>query len=175
MISIELIKKMKNDENDESSDPWSFRDKEESKKDKLNIIDTITQKVNQALIKSTKKKHNIALDSNYKSFEENKKFIDVFKKNAEKELEIFESERKMNKNKNNGLINIDCTLSDLTLGKGTFVTKDDLILNLPSSFLNKTKMEDIGNSYSISITEINRLIPNDEFVSKLHLFYSQNK
>ena len=166
---------MKNDDNDESSDPWSFRDKEESKKDKLNIIDTITQKVNQTLIKATKKKNSIALDSNYKSFEENKKFIDVFKKNAEKELEIFESERKMNKNKNNGLINIDCTLSELTMGKGTFVTKDDLILNLPSSFLNKTKMEDIGNSYSINITEINRLIPNDEFVSKLHLFYSQNK
>ena len=123
----------------------------------------------------TKKKNSIALDSNYKNFEENKKFIDVFKKNAEKELEIFESERKMNKNKNNGLINIDCTLSELTMGKGTFVTKDDLILNLPSSFLNKTKMEDIGNSYSINITEINRLIPNDEFVSKLHLFYSQNK
>ena len=165
---------MKTDENDESSDPWSFRDKEESKKDKLNLIDKITQKVNQTLLKSTIKKHNISLDSNYKNFEDNTKFIDVFKKNAEKELEIFESERKMNKNKN-GLINIDCTLSDLTLGKGTFVTKDDLILNLPSSFLNKTKMEDIGNSYSINITEINRLIPNDEFVSKLHLFYSQNK
>ena len=165
---------MRNDENDESSDPWSFRDKEESKKDKLNLIDKITQKVNQTLLKSTIKKHNISLDSNYKNFEDNTKFIDVFKKNAEKELEIFESERKMNKNKN-GLINIDCTLSDLTLGKGTFVTKDDLILNLPSSFLNKTKMEDIGNSYSINITEINRLIPNDEFVSKLHLFYSQNK
>ena len=166
---------MKNDDNDESSENWNFRDKEESKKDKLNIIDTITQKVNQTLIKATKKKNSIALDSNYKNFEENKKFIDVFKKNAEKELEIFESERKMNKNKNNGLINIDCTLSELTMGKGTFVTKDDLILNLPSSFLNKTKMEDIGNSYSINITEINRLIPNDEFVSKLHLFYSQNK
>ena len=174
MISIELIKKMRNDENDESSDPWSFRDKEELKKDKLNMIDKITQKVNQTLIKATKKKHNIALDSNYKNYEENKKYIDVFRKNAEKELEIFESERKMNKNKN-GLINIDCTLSDLTLGKGIFVTKDDLIFNLPSSFLNKTKMEDIGNSYSINISEINRLIPNDEFVSKLHLFYSQNK
>ena len=165
---------MNNEENEESSDPWSFRDKEESKKDKLNIIDKITQKVNQTLIKATKKKHNNTLDSNYKNFEESKKFIDVFKKNAEKELEIFESERKINKNKN-GLINIDCTLSELTLGKGTFVTKDDIILNLPSSFLNKTKMEDIGNSYSINITEINRLIPNDEFVSKLHSFYSQNK
>ena len=162
------------DENDESSDPWSFRDKEESKKDKSNIIDKITQKVNQTLLKAKKKKNSIVLDSNYKNYDENKKFIDVFKKNAEKELEIFESERKMNKNKN-GLINIDCTLSDLTLGKGTFVTKDDLILNLPSNLLNKTKMEDIGNSYSINITEINRLIPDDEFVSKLHLFYSQNK
>ena len=107
--------------------------------------------------------------------EDNQNFIDVFKKKAEKELEIFESERKeqySQKNKNI-LINIDCTLSDLSLGKGTFVTKDDLILNMPSSFLNKTKFEDIGNSYSIKVTEINRLIPNDEFISNLHSYYSQ--
>ena len=158
---------MKTDENNESSAPWSFRDKEDLKKDEISLIDKITQKVNQTLLKSTQKKNKLPSDD---------RFIDVFKKNAEKELEIFESERreKYSQKNKNILINIDCTLSDLTLGKGTFVTKDDLIVNLPSSFLNKTNFEDIGNSYSINVTEINRLIPNDEFISKLHLFYSQN-
>ena len=167
---------MKNNENNESSPPWSFRDKEESKKTELSLIDKITQKVNQTLLKSTQKKHlnpiNIDCDNNV----DEKYFIDVFKKSAEKELEIFESERKeqYSQKNNNSLINIDCTLSDITLGKGTFVTKDDLIINLPSNFLNKTKFEDIGNSYSINITEINKLIPNDDYISKLHTYYSQN-
>ena len=162
-------------QNNEISEPWSFRDNEEPKKVELNLIDQITQKVNQTLIKSTQKKNkspSFLLDT----YEDDKNFIDVFKKNAEKELEIFESERReksSHKNKNT-FINIDCNLSDLSLGKGTFVTKDDLILNLPSSFLNKTNFEDIGNTYTINISEINRLIPNDEFISKLHLFYSQN-
>jgi len=35
----------------------------------------------------------------------------------------------------NGLIRIDSTLSDLTLRKGTYITKDDLILILSNSFL----------------------------------------
>ena len=167
---------MTNYEKNDSSTPWSFRDKENPKNNELSLIDEITQKVNQTLIKSTQKKHlNLEMQI-YDQFEDNRNFIDVFKKKTEKELEIFESERKeqYSKNNKNILINVDCTLSDLTLGKGTFVTKDDLILNLPSNFLNKTKFEDIGNSYSINITEINRLIPSDEFISNLHSFYSQN-
>ena len=167
---------MQNNENNEISEPWSFRDNEEPKKTELSLIDTITQKVNQTLIKATQKKSKLPPSSILDIYEDNKNFIDVFKKNAEKELEIFESERReqsSHKNKNI-LINLDCNLSDLTLGKGTFVTKDDLILNLPSNFLNKTNFEDIGNTYNINISEINRLIPTDEFISKLHLYYSQN-
>ena len=167
---------MTNYDKNDSSAPWSFRDKESPKNNELSLIDEITQKVNQTLIKSTQKKHSSPEIPICDQFEDNKYFIDVFKKKTEKELEIFESERKeqYSKNNKNILINVDCTLSDLTLGKGTFVTKDDLILNLPSNFLNKTKFEDIGNSYSINITEINRLIPNDEFISNLHSYYSQN-
>ena len=163
------------DENNDSFGPWSFRDKEESNKGDINLIDKITQKVNQTLLKSTQKNHKNQ-PINIENYDNDKNFIDVFKKNTEKELEIFESERKeefSQKNKN-FLISVDCTLSDLTLGKGTFVTKDDLILNLPSNFLNKTKCEDIGNTFLINITEINRLIPTDEFISKLHSYYSQN-
>ena len=167
---------MKNYEENDSSEPWSFRDKESPKTNELSLIDKITQKVNQTLIKSTQKKPinpGITILDNH---EDNQNFIDVFKKKAEKELEIFETERKEQFSQKNKsvLINIDCTLSDLSLGKGTFVTKDDLILNMPSSFLNKTKFEDIGNSYSIKVTEINRLIPNDEFISNLHSYYSQH-
>ena len=167
---------MKNYKENDSSDPWSFRDKESPKTNELSLIDKITQKVNQTLIKSTQKKPinpGITILDNQ---EDNQNFIDVFKKKAEKELEIFETERKEQYSQKNKsvLINIDCTLSDLSLGKGTFVTKDDLILNMPSSFLNKTKFEDIGNSYSIKVTEINRLIPNDEFISNLHSYYSQH-
>ena len=167
---------MKNYEENDSSAPWSFRDKESPKTNELSLIDKITQKVNQTLIKSTQKKPinpGITILDNH---EDNQNFIDVFKKKAEKELEIFETERKEQYSQKNKsvLINIDCTLSDLSLGKGTFVTKDDLILNMPSSFLNKTKFEDIGNSYSIKVTEINRLIPNDEFISNLHSYYSQH-
>ena len=163
------------DENNDPSGPWSFRDKEESNKHDINLIDIITQKVNQTLLKSTQKNYKIQ-SINFENYNNDKNFIDVFKKNTEKELEIFESERKeeFSKKNKNILINVDCTLSDLTLGKGTFVTKDDLILNLPSCFLNKTKCEDIGNTYLINITEINRLIPTDEFISKLHSYYSQN-
>ena len=163
------------DENNDCFGPWSFRDKEESNKDDINLIDKITQKVNQTLLKSTQKNHKNK-PINIENYDNDKNFIDVFKKNTEKELEIFESERKeeFSKKNKNILINVDCTLSDLTLGKGTFVTKDDLILNLPSCFLNKTKCEDIGNTYLINITEINRLIPTDEFISKLHSYYSQN-
>ena len=162
------------DENNDSLGPWSFREKEESNKDDINLIDKITQKVNQTLLKVTQKSHKNQ-PINFENYDNDKNFIDVFKKNTEKELEIFESERKeeFSKKNKNILINVDCTLSDLTLGKGTFVTKDDLILNFPSSFLNKTKCEDIGNTYLINITEINRLIPTDEFISKLHLYYSQ--
>ena len=167
---------MKNYKENDSSDPWSFRDKESPKTNELSLIDKITQKVNQTLIKSTQKKPinpGITILDNQ---EDNQNFIDVFKKKAEKELEIFETERKEQYSQKNKsvLINIDCTLSDLSLGRGTFVTKDDLILNMPSSFLNKTKFEDIGNSYSIKVTEINRLIPNDEFISNLHSYYSQH-
>ena len=166
---------MKNYENNDSSGPWSFREKQEPKKEELSLIDKITQKVNQTLLQSTQKKHsNPVID--YDIFPDNTNYIDVFKKNAEKELEIFESERKeqySQKNKNS-LINFECTLSNISIGKGTFVTKDDLIFNLPSSFLNKTKLEDTGNTYSMSISEINRLIPNDDFISKLHTYYSQN-
>ena len=167
---------MKNYKENDSSDPWSFRDKESPKTNELSLIDKITQKVNQTLIKSTQKKPinpGITILDNH---EDNQNFIDVFKKKAEKELEIFETERKEQYSQKNKsvLINIDCTLSDLSLGRGTFVTKDDLILNMPSSFLNKTKFEDIGNSYSIKVTEINRLIPNDEFISNLHSYYSQH-
>ena len=166
---------MKNYKENDSSDPWSFRDKESPKTNELSLIDKITQKVNQTLIKSTQKKPinpGITILDNH---EDNQNFIDVFKKKAEKELEIFETERKEQYSQKNKsvLINIDCTLSDLSLGRGTFVTKDDLILNMPSSFLNKTKFEDIGNSYSIKVTEINRLIPNDEYISNLHSYYSQ--
>ena len=167
---------MKNYKENDSSDPWSFRDKESPKTNELSLIDKITQKVNQTLIKSTQKKPinpGITILDNH---EDNQNFIDVFKKKAEKELEIFETERKEQYSQKNKsvLIKIDCTLSDLSLGRGTFVTKDDLILNMPSSFLNKTKFEDIGNSYSIKVTEINRLIPNDEFISNLHSYYSQH-
>ena len=167
---------MKNYKENDSSDPWSFRDKESPKTNELSLIDKITQKVNQTLIKSTQKKPinpGITILDNH---EDNQNFIDVFKKKAEKELEIFETERKEQYSQKNKsvLINIDCTLSDLSLGRGTFVTKDDLILNMPSSFLNKNKFEDIGNSYSIKVTEINRLIPNDEFISNLHSYYSQH-
>ena len=167
---------MKNYKENDSSDPWSFRDKKSPKTNDLSIIDKITLKVNQTLIKSTQKKPinpGITILDNH---EDNQNFIDVFKKKAEKELEIFETERKEQYSQKNKsvLINIDCTLSDLSLGRGTFVTKDDLILNMPSSFLNKTKFEDIGNSYSIKVTEINRLIPNDEFISNLHSYYSQH-
>ena len=92
---------------DESSELWSFRNKDDSSnrnnKKEVSNIDILTQKVNQALIKSTHKKHNIISEPNLKYFEEENKNLDFFKKSVEKELEIFESERKMqylNRNKN---------------------------------------------------------------------------
>ena len=164
------------DEKEESSEPWSFRDKKGDNSNEINLVDKLTQKLNQTLIKLTQKKNKVPPIINYENYRENIDYIDIFNKNSEKELEIFESERKerISKNNKNILLKIDCTLSDLELGKGTLVTKDDLILELPSNFLNKTNTEDIGNSYNISISEINPLIPNDEFISKLHLYYSQN-
>lgn len=162
--------------NNDLSNPWSFRNKEETKKenplsDKLKL----KEKINKTLQKP--KKHKITEFTEATLEEEEKKCINLFKKNVEKELEIFESERRdIIPSKNKGsIINIDCTLSDLNIGKGTLVTKDDLIIDLPSCFLNKTKFEDIGNTYTINVTEINRLVPNDNFVAELHSFYSQNQ
>ena len=71
-------------------------------------------------------------------------------------------------------MNLNITLSELNLGKGVFISKDDLIINLPSNFLTKTKLDDMGNEYQISLSEINRLIPDDDYVAKLHLEYSRD-
>jgi hypothetical protein len=167
---------------DESSELWSFRNKDDSSnrnnKKEVSNIDILTQKVNQTLIKSTHKKHNIISEPNLKYFEEENKNLDFFKQSVEKELEIFESERKlqiMNKNKDKkNLMNLNMTLSELNLGKGVFVTKDDIIVNLPSNFLNNTNSDDIGNEYIISMNEIERLIPTDDYVAKLHHEYSKD-
>ena len=156
--------------------PWSFRDKRDINKKEKDLIYKITQKLNQTLINVTQNKNKNQLYSFDKKNDEDKNYIDVFRKNTEKELEIFESERNTNfsKKNKNSLINIDCTLSDIKFGKGFFVTKDDLIFDLPSNFLNKAKCEEIGITYLINVNEISRLIPNDEYISKLHLYYSQN-
>ena len=167
---------------DESSELWSFRNKDESpninKVKELSTIEKLIEKVNKTLNESTQKKHNIATDSNLKYFEEEQKNLDFFKVSIEKELEIFESERKTqlrqkNQDKNN-VMNLNITLSELNLGKGVFISKDDLIINLPSNFLTKTKLDDMGNEYQISLSEINRLIPDDDYVAKLHLEYSRD-
>ena len=166
---------------DESSEVWSFRNKNEdsinnNNKKEPSIIDILTQKVNKTLIDSNKKKRNKISDTNIKYYEEERKNLDFFKKSIEKELEIFESERKMdlikNKDKTN-LMNLNMTLSDINIGKCTFVTKDDLIVNLPNYFLPKTNIDDIGNDYQINMKEIERLIPSDDSVAKLHLEYSK--
>ena len=166
---------------DESSEMWSFRNKNEdsinnNNKKEPSIIDILTQKVNKTLIDSNKKKRNKISDTNIKYYEEERKNLDFFKKSIEKELEIFESERKMdlikNKDKTN-LMNLNMTLSDINIGKCTFVTKDDLIVNLPNYFLPKTNIDDIGNDYQINMKEIERLIPSDDSVAKLHLEYSK--
>ena len=167
-----------NEYNSNLSNPWSFRNKEETKNE-FKVIDKLKEKVNQTLIKSrniNKKKDNKETTTTVLEDEE-KNFIDLLKKNTEKELEIFDSERRdFSSPKNKGsLINIDCTLSNLNIGKGTFVTKDDLIIDLPSCFSNKTKMEDVGNTYTINVNEINKLVPNDTFIAQLHTFYSQNR
>ena len=167
---------------DESSEFWSFRNREESSNNnnekELTTIEKLIQKVNLALIKSAQKKKNISSDSNSKYYEEETKNLDFFKKSLEKELEIFESERKMqlmDKNvRKTNIMNLNMTLSELNEGKGVFVTKDDLIINLPSNFLKNTNLDDIGNEFQISMNEIDSLIPNDEFVAKLHLEYSKD-
>ena len=166
---------------DESSELWSFRNKDDSSnrnnKKEVSNIDILTQKVNQALIKSTHKKHSIISEPNLKYFEEENKNLDFFKKSVEKELEIFESERKMqylNKNKNeNNLLKLNMTLSEINLGKCVFASKDDLIVNLPNNFMTNINMDDIGNDYQINMKEIDRLIPTEEDVSKLHSEYSK--
>ena len=167
---------------DESSELWSFRNKNEdtinnNNKKEPSIIDILTQKVNKTLIDSNKRKRNKLSDTNIKYYEEERKNLDFFKKSVEKELEIFESERKrdlINKNKDiNNLMNLNMTLSDINIGKCTFVTKDDLIVNLPNYFLAKTNIDDIGNEFQINLKEIERLIPSDDSVAKLHLEYSK--
>ena len=167
---------------DESSELWSFRNKNEdtinnNNKKEPSIIDILTQKVNKTLIDSNKRKRNKLSDTNIKYYEEERKNLDFFKKSVEKELEIFESERKrdlINKNKDiNNLMNLNMTLSDINIGKCTFVTKDDLIVNLPNYFLPKTNIDDIGNEFQINLKEIERLIPSDDSVAKLHLEYSK--
>ena len=70
-------------------------------------------------------------------------------------------------------MNLNMTLSDINIGKCTFVTKDDLIVNLPNYFLSKTNIDDIGNEFQINLKEIERLIPSDDSVAKLHLEYSK--
>ena len=53
---------MKNvEENNDSFGPWSFREKEVNKINELNIIDKITQKVNQTLLNSISKKKIIII------------------------------------------------------------------------------------------------------------------
>ena len=169
---------------DESSELWSFRNKNDestnntNKKKEPSIIDILTQRINKTLIDSNKKKRNKISETNLKYYEEETKNLDFFKKSVEKELEIFESERKMqimNKNKDkNNLMNLNMTLSDINIGKCLFVTKDDLFVNLPNYFLPNTTMDDIGNEYQINMKEIDRLIPSDDSVAKLHLEYSKD-
>ena len=84
---------------DESSELWSFRNKNNdsinnNNKKEPSIIDILTQKVNKTLIDSNKRKRNKLSDTNIKYYEEERKNLDFFKKSVEKELEIFESERK---------------------------------------------------------------------------------
>ena len=167
---------------DESSELWSFRNKDDSisiKNEKdLSTIEKLTNKVNQTLIKETKNKNKIISEPNLKYFEEETKNLDFFKKSIEKELEIFESERKlqlMNKNKEkNNLMNLNMTLSELNQGTSVFVTRDDLIINLPSNFLINTNSDDIGNEFIINLKEVDRLIPTDDYISKFHLEYSKD-
>lgn len=168
---------------DESSEFWSFRNKNtesinnDANKKEQTIVDILTQKVNKTLIDSNKKKRNKISDTNIRYFEEETKNLDFFKKSVEKELEIFESERKMqlmNKNKDKkNLMNLNMTLSDINIGKCTFVTKDDLIVNLPNYFLQNINTDDIGNEFQINMNEIDKIIPSDDSVAKLHLEYSK--
>ena len=124
-----------------------------------------------------KKKRNKISDTNIRYFEEETKNLDFFKKSVEKELEIFESERKMqlmNKNKDKkNLMNLNMTLSEINIGKCTFVTKDNLIVNLPNYFLQNINIDDIGNEFQINVKEIDKIIPSDDSVAKLHLEYSK--
>ena len=168
---------------DESSEFWSFRNKNteslnnDTNKKEPTIVDILTQKVNKTLIDSNKKKRNKISDTNIRYFEEETKNLDFFKKSVEKELEIFESERKMqlmNKNKDKkNLMNLNMTLSEINIGKCTFVTKDNLIVNLPNYFLQNINTDDIGNEFQINMNEIDKIIPSDDSVAKLHLEYSK--
>ena len=169
---------------DESSEFWSFRNKNteslnnDTNKKEPTIVDILMQKVNKTLIDSNKKKRNKISDTNIRYFEEETKNLDFFKKSVEKELEIFESERKMqlmNKNKEkNNLMNLNMTLSELNKGTSVFVTKDDLIINLPSNFLINTNSDDIGNEFIINLKEVDKYIPSDDYISKFHLEYSKD-
>ena len=168
---------------DESSEFWSFRNKNteslnnDTNKKEPTIVDILMQKVNKTLIDSNKKKRNKISDTNIRYFEEETKNLDFFKKSVEKELEIFESERKMqlmNKNKDKkNLMNLNMTLSEINIGKCTFVTKDNLIVNLQNYFLQNINTDDIGNEFQINMNEIDKIIPSDDSVAKLHLEYSK--
>ena len=170
----------------ESSDIWSFRNNnkinndskyiiQQNKKD-LSDIDILNQKVKDNLINLSKKKHVISLDSDIKYFNEEKKDLYFFKKSIEKELEIFESERKnkIKEKEYNNLLNIKMTLSEIHQGNYLFITDNDLIVNLPKNLLPNTNKDDIGNEYQITMKEIESLIPSDDIIAKMHLKLSQN-
>ncbi len=170
----------------ESSDIWSFRNNnkinndskyiiQQNKKD-LSDIDILNQKVKDNLINLSKKKHVISLDSDIKYFNEEKKDLYFFKKSIEKELEIFESERKnkIKEKEYNNLLNIKMTLSEMHQGNYLFITDNDLIVNLPKNLLPNTNKDDIGNEYQITMKEIESLIPSDDIIAKMHLKLSQN-
>ena len=48
-----------------------------------------------------------------------------------------------------------------------------LIPRVPNNFMTNINMDDIGNDYQINMKEIDRLIPTDEDVAKLHSEYSK--
>ena len=163
---------MKENIENESLEHWSFR-KKDYKNNNENLVDILKSKVNEELKKSSKQKKNL----NEKR-KENRKLIDMYQNNQEKELKIFETtERKDNnfRDKNNVNFNFDCTLSDITPGDGIFVTDNDIVFKFPSNFLNKTNSTDKGNTYTFNIREINKLIPEDDYISKIHRYYSENK
>ena len=170
----------------ESSDIWSFRNKDnkeslsddDTNKNK-SIIDILKQRVTQNLKNLTKKKHIISLENDIKYYEEETKNLNFFKKSIEKELEIFESERKnkienKNNNNENNLVNINMTLSEINRGNCLFVTNNDLMINLPKNLIGNINNDDIGNEFKINIKEIDSLIPSEDIVAKMHLKFSKN-